>query len=43
MVKPNLVKGLEWVLLALKQGTLAAIILLTLGRSLLEELKLIST
>ena len=43
MVELNLVKGLEWVLLAPKWGTLAVIILLAIGRSLLEELRLILT
>ena len=43
MVELNPVKELERILVALKWGTLAAITLLALERSLLEELRLILT
>ena len=43
MAKPNLVKKLKWILTVLKQSTLAVITLLTLKKSLLEELRSILT
>ena len=43
VVEPNPVKEPEWVLLALKRGTLAAITSLAIKKSLLEELRSILT